>query len=206
VNLEDAQAEGWVSAYLFGYDPATGGYVMLDATSGCIEPWAGYWIRTYRDGCTLIIPPTVCSSSSPGSVPMTSKQLQERGIQAPPSPPKISLMGQGLVNDLTVCNIPNPIRSEHTTTFKVEGKGAQLVQGIRVEIYNQAGQKVFTQDISAKELEWHTDNDSGELLANGVYLYQVWVNIGGSWYPTDVHKLAVLKENENNEVDNLSKE
>jgi len=92
-----------------------------------------------------------------------------------------------------VCNIPNPIRSEHTTTFKVEGKGAQLVEGIRVEIFNQAGQKVFTQDISAKELEWHTDNNMGELLANGVYLYQVWVNIGGSWYPTGVHKLAVYR-------------
>jgi hypothetical protein len=192
-SLLEAQAEGWVSAYLFGYDPLTGVYVMLDATSGCIEPWSGYWIRTYRDGCTLIIPPTVCTSASPASAPMTSKQLQERGIQAPPAPPKISLMGEQVLNNLTVCNIPNPIRSEHTTTFKVEGKGAQLVEGIRVEIYNQAGQKVFTQDISAKELEWHTDNDSGELLANGVYLYQVWVNIGGSWYPTGVHKLAVVR-------------
>jgi hypothetical protein len=191
--LVDAQGQGWVSAYLFGYDPLTGGYTMIDPSTGCSDGWQGYWLRTYVDDCTLIIPPTVCTSSSPSSAPMTSKQLREKGFEAPPDPPKISLMGQQVVNDLSVCNIPNPIRSEHTTTFKVEGKAAQLVQGIRVEIYNQAGQKVFTQDINAKELEWHTDNDMGELLANGVYLYQVWVNIGGSWYPTDVQKLAVVR-------------
>ena len=90
-------------------------------------------------------------------------------------------------------NLPNPVRSQHTTTFKVEGKTANLVQAMRVEIYNQSGQKVFTQDINAKELEWHTDNEAGELLANGVYLYQVWVKIGGEWYPTGVHKLAVVR-------------
>ena len=94
---------------------------------------------------------------------------------------------------LTVCNVPNPIRSEHTTTFKVEGKGAELVQAIRVEIYNQAGQRVFTQDINAKELEWHANNDTGELLANGVYLYQVWVKIADAWYPMEIQKLAVVR-------------
>jgi len=52
---------------------------------------------------------------------------------------------------------------------------------------------VFTQNINAKELEWHTDNDTGELLANGVYLYQVWVKIADTWYPTGVHKLAVVR-------------
>jgi hypothetical protein len=53
-------------------------------------------------------------------------------------------------------------------------------------------QKVFTQEIAAKELEWHTNNDTGKLLANGVHLYQVWVKIADTWYPTGVHKLAVI--------------
>ena len=75
----------------------------------------------------------------------------------------------------------------------MEGKGAELIQAIRVEIYDLSGHKVFTQDINAKELEWHTMNDVGELLANGVYLYQVWVKIEGQWYPTGVHKLAVVR-------------
>ena len=124
---------------------------------------------------------------------MSLKELHARGLEAPPQPPMLKLMREAVVKGLKVYNIPNPIRSEHTTTFKVEGKGTDLVQAIRVEIYNQAGQRVFTQNINAKELEWHTVNDAGELLANGVYLYQVWVEIGGEWYPTGVHKLAVVR-------------
>jgi len=44
-----------------------------------------------------------------------------------------------------------------------------------------------------KELEWHTVNDAGELLANGVYLYQVWVRIDEIWYPMKIQKLAVVR-------------
>jgi flagellar hook assembly protein FlgD len=112
----------------------------------------------------------------------------------PPSPPNFAKqVNEDVVSQLSVSNVPNPIRSRHTTTFKVEGKGAELVQAIKVEIYNQSGQKVFTQNINAKELEWHTDNEAGDLLANGVYLYQVWVKIADTWYPTGVHKLAVVR-------------
>ena len=57
------------------------------------------------------------------------------GSQA--SPPNFAKqVDEDVVSQLTVCNVPNPMRSEHTTTFEVEGKGAELVQAIRVEIYN----------------------------------------------------------------------
>ena len=195
LSLTDAQAQGWVSAYLFGYDTGSAGYLMIDPTSGCLQPWNGYWMRSYRNDCVLIIPPTECSSSSSTNEALCTKELQARGFDAPPPPPTnlMDIDVRKVLANLTVCNIPNPIRSEHTSTFKVEGKGSELVQAIRVEIYNQAGQKVFTQNVNAKELEWHTMNDAGELLANGVYLYQVWVEIGGEWYPTAVHKLAVVR-------------
>jgi len=195
LSLLDAQAQGWVSAYLFGYDTASGGYVMIDPTTGCLQPWNGYWMRSYQDNCVLIIPPTECSSSAPAGHLLSVKELQERGLELPPSPPMdpMNLNVKEVLAGLSIRNVPNPIYSEHTTTFKVEGKGAELVKAIRVEIYNLSGQKVFTQDLNAKELEWHTDNEAGELLANGVYLYQVWVKIGGVWYPTGVHKLAVLR-------------
>jgi len=192
-SLQQAQANGWVSAYLFGYDTASGGYVMIDPVTGCLQPWNGYWMRSYQDGCVLIIPPTECSSSAPAGQPMSTKELEARGLELPPPPPTFGAMSEAILGGLVVRNVPNPIRSQHTTTFKVEGKGAELVQAIRVEIYNQAGQRVFTQDINAKELEWHTNNEAGELLANGVYLYQVWVEIAGAWYPTGVHKLAVVR-------------
>jgi hypothetical protein len=138
----------------------------------------------------------VYTGLSTAGQPLSTKELQERGLELPPPPPPNDLMGlnvKEVLAGLSVRNVPNPIRSEHTTTFKVEGKGVELVEAIRVDIYNQAGQRVFTQDINAKELEWHTDNEAGELLANGVYLYQVWVKITDTWYPTGVHKLAVVR-------------
>ena len=195
LSLADAQAQGWVSAYLFGYDTASGGYVMIDPTTGCLQPWNGYWMRAYQDDCVLIIPPTECSSSSTTGHPLSVKELQARGLELPPPPPNdlMNLDVKQVLAGLTVRNVPNPIRSEHTTTFEVEGKGAELIQAIRVDIYDLSGHKVFTQDINAKELEWHTDNEAGELLANGVYLYQVWVKIAGLWYPTRVQKLAVVR-------------
>jgi len=195
LSLTDAQSQGWVSAYLFGYDTASGSYVMLDPTTGCLQPWNGYWMRAYQDDCVLIISPTECSSSAPAGQPFSMKELQARGLELPPPPPNdlMNLDVKEVLAGLTVRNVPNPIRSEHTTTFKVEGKGADLIQAIRVGIYDLSGHKVFTQDINAKALEWHTDNEAGELLANGVYLYQVWVKIAGLWYPTCVQKLAVVR-------------
>ena len=191
--LLDAQAEGWVSAFLFGYDPVSAGYVMIDPATGCLEPWSGYWMKIYRDGCTLIIPPTACSSPMPAGTPISVKELEARGLEAPPAPPQIPVMGESPIDGLTVRNIPNPVRSEHTTTFKVEGKGVELVEAIRVDIYDLRGMRVFSEQIEDVELVWHTVNDAGELLANGVYLYQVWVCVGESWYPMEVQKLAVFR-------------
>ena len=195
LSLTDAQAQGWVSAYLFGYDTGNGGYVMIDPATGCLQSWNGYWMRSYRDDCVLIIPPTECSSSAPAAQPLSVKELEKRGLELPPLPPNdlMNLDVKEVLAGLTVRNVPNPIRSQHTTIFKVKGKSAELVQAIRVEIYDQAGKQVFIQGINAKELSWHTDNDTGELLANGVYLYQVWVKIADTWYPTGVHKLAVVR-------------
>jgi hypothetical protein len=194
VSLSQAQQNGWVSAYLFGYDTIAGGYGMLDPANGQLEPWTGYWMRAYVD-CEVCVAPIPAPPPPPTqSVLLKPQALGLSGISMPPSPPNFAKqVNEDVVSQLSVSNVPNPIRSRHTTTFKVEGKGAELVQAIKVEIYNQSGQKVFTQNINAKELEWHTDNEAGDLLANGVYLYQVWVKIADTWYPTGVHKLAVVR-------------
>ena len=193
VSLQQAQANGWVSMYLFSYDPTTGGYGMVYLPDGVLYLWTGYWFRAYEK-CELCIPQLPPPPSSPGAS-LQPMDLDFKNIPTPPPPPSdpMEAISEDLLTELVVQNIPNPVRSEHTTTFKVEGKTAELVQAIRVEIYNQAGQRVFTQEIGAKELEWHTDNDTGELLANGVYLYQVWVRIGDTWHPTGVRKLAVCR-------------
>jgi len=168
---------------------------MLDPTNGQLEQWTGYWMRAYVD-CDVCIDAIPAPPPPPTqSVLIKPEALGLSGLPMPPAPPLnfAKQINEDIVSQLSVLNVPNPICSRHTTTFKVEGKGAELVQAIKVEIYNQSGQKVFTQEINTKELEWHTNNDTGELLANGVYLYQVWVKIAGEWYPTRIHKLAVIR-------------
>ena len=71
LSLLDAQAQGWISAYIFGYDTGSGGYVMINPTSGSLSPWTGYWIRAYQD-CALVFspsnhPPTASFTASPTS-------------------------------------------------------------------------------------------------------------------------------------------
>jgi hypothetical protein len=51
----------------------------------------------------------------------------------------------------------------------------------------------WSEEAQARDLDWHTDNLDGELLANGVYLYKVWVRVGNTWLATGVRKVAVVR-------------
>ena len=67
------------------------------------------------------------------------------------------------------------------------------MEEIRVDVYDQHGSRVFRGEVDDAELIWHTVNDAGELLANGMYLYNVSVRIAGIWYPLAVEKLAIVR-------------
>jgi hypothetical protein len=193
LSLLDAQAQGWISAALYGYDTAARAYTEIDPATGCLPVWTGCWIQTLRDDCTLVFQPVGCSASASQARPLSAAEVS--ALRLPPPPPfdPRVLDIKGILAGLSARNVPNPVRSEHTTVFRVEGLTADLVGEMRVEIYDQNGARVFTQRIAAKELTWHTVNDAGELLANGVYLYQVWVRIGEIWYPMEIQKLAVVR-------------
>jgi immune inhibitor A len=193
LSLIEAQAQGWITALLYGYDTSAGVYVEIDPASGCLPAWFGCWLRAYRADCTLIFQPVGCTSSLTQSRLLSTAEA--RALELPPPPPlnPQAFDIKEVLAGLSATNIPNPIRSEHTTVFRVEGVRADMVDELRVDIYDQSGQRVFTQAIAAKELAWHTVNDAGELLANGVYLYRVWVKIGEIWYPLEVQKLAVVR-------------
>jgi hypothetical protein len=193
LSLLNAQAQGWISATLYGYDTGTGAYVEINPATGCIPAWTGCWIRTYRGDCTVIFQPTACGASVTQARPLSVAEV--RALELPPLPPfdpQAADISQALT-ELSVCSEPNPVRSENTTVFRVSGPKSVLVDEMRVDIYDLSGQRVFTQEIAAKELAWHTVNDAGELLANGVYLYQVWVRIGEIWYPMEFEKVVVLR-------------
>jgi hypothetical protein len=190
VSLEQAQASGWVSASFYGYNPGLRDYIVQDLACGRLDAWTGYWILAYVD-CVLTFAPIPAPPLSP-ALPLQLPKTP--GLPSPPAPPAASAKAiEEVLSQLDVRNVPNPIRDERTTVFRVEGSTADLVEEIRVDIYDQNGTRVFTQRIAAKELVWHTVNDAGELLANGVYFYQVWVRIGEAWYPFGIRKLAVVR-------------
>lgn len=90
----------------------------------------------------------------------------------------------------SVMNIPNPVEDVHTTTFTVRSDD---VDAIRIEIYDLSGSKVFEEEVAGNELVWHTQNDFGEYLANGIYIYRAYVLMNGEWIPTSYQKLVILR-------------
>ena len=93
-------------------------------------------------------------------------------------------------NQITFFNLPNPVRDVHTTTFVVRGVEAER---IRVEIYDLTGKLVWQGEALGNELTWHTEDLTGLPLANGVYLYKVYVKVGEAWIVSDVRKLVILR-------------
>ena len=67
------------------------------------------------------------------------------------------------------------------------------MEAILLRIYDLSGVLVYEKEVDSTELDWHTDNSAGELLANGTYLAQILVKIGEVWHPTGVQKVVVLR-------------
>jgi len=95
--------------------------------------------------------------------------------------------------DLEFTNYPNPIVDVHTTTFAVKGAMAVFVEAIKVQIFDLAGRLVYEAEEAGASLDWHTDSDYGEYLANGVYLYKLYALVNGEWVVSEVKKLAILR-------------
>jgi len=94
------------------------------------------------------------------------------------------------VDELSVMNVPNPVTDVHTTTFTVRGEG---VEAIKIQIFDQNETLVFQRQVEGQELEWHTDNNYGEYLANGTYYYRAFARVEGEWIPTRFEKLVILR-------------
>ena len=172
--------------YLFTYDPASSGYQVV-LPNGCIPLWTGFWFRSYRDDCTLIINPAECPAT-PSASALSIEELRARGVEGPPSPPTLPRLG----GQIRVVPVPNPVRDVNTTTFRVLGICSCEVQALRVEIYDLAGNLVWEGETQGAELAWHTQNLEGLPLANGVYLYKAYVKVAGQWACVGLDKIFIL--------------
>jgi hypothetical protein len=187
-SFAEAAAHDWVYLVAYSYNPATKLYVPADLTDGAMDPWTGYWICTRVPNLTMNIP------MDQPYIPVGPSSVHSMAVPAglrPPAPPMVPLSADLL--GLEFGNSPNPIRDVHTTTFYVQGRGADLVNAIRVQIFDQGGQLVYEATEEGARLDWHTDNDYGEYLANGVYLYKLYVRVNDAWIVSDVRKLAILR-------------
>ena len=93
-------------------------------------------------------------------------------------------------DQISVLNIPNPVRDVHTTTFTVRGVG---IEAIKIQIFDLDENLVYEEEVPGNELIWHTVNEYGEYLANGVYFYRALAKIDGKWIPTKFQKLVILR-------------
>jgi hypothetical protein len=175
----DAVAAGWVRDTIWGYDGAYQSVTTLD-------PWYGYWVRALVDGLSLKFAyasrlTTLCVSC------LEAKAVVPEGEELPPAPPAASAA------EFTFVNVPNPIRDVHTTTFKVLGPLSSMVTEIKVQVFDLTGKLVWEGTAAGAELTWHTDDLTGAYLANGVYLYKVYVKVGDAWISSGVLKLVIQR-------------
>ena len=184
----DAVSAGWVRDQIYGYVATDGAYT----TPTMLDPWYGYWMKALVSGLSLKL---LYASGTPVSalaVPMVAPKaivLVPADLPAmPPSAPTVAMLG------LTFGNSPNPVTDVHTTIFAVKGAGAALVSAVKVEIYDLAGTLVYESgEVAGTSLAWHTNNDYGQYLANGVYQYKMYAKVQGQWVVSVVKPVVILR-------------
>jgi hypothetical protein len=181
----DAVAAGWVRDTIWGSTTAVTRPDDYQSVT-TLDPWYGYWVRALVDGLSLKFAyasrlTTLCVSC------LEAKAVVPEGEELPPAPPAASAA------EFKFVNVPNPIRDVHTTTFKVLGPLSSMVTEIKVQVFDLTGKLVWEGTASGAELTWHTDDLTGAYLANGVYLYKVYVKVGDAWISSGVLKLVIQR-------------
>jgi hypothetical protein len=177
----DAVAAGWVRDAIYSYKATDGAYT----TPSTMNPWYGYWMKAKVSGLSLRLLYT--------SGTLVSAEFSPMALVVPADlPPMLPAPSAGAAN-LEFTNIPNPITDVHTTTFVVTGPMAVFVEAIKVQIFDLSGRLVYEEEKTGTNMEWHTENQVGETLANGVYLYRMYAKIGCKWIESKTKKLVILR-------------
>ena len=76
----------------------------------------------------------------------------------------------------------------------VKGAMAASVEAVKVEIYDLSGMLVYASgEVEGTSLDWHTDNNYGEYLANGVYQYKMYAKVQGQWVVSTLKPVVILR-------------
>ena len=168
----DASQAEWIR------DTSVGPFLTNGATTMLVRFVFDSGDRWYNNQVGWLIDNLKIHSALPGSASALSAMASH--VAAP----------RGVPAELQVINLPNPVTDVHTTTFMVRSAD---VEAMRIEIYDISGALVFKEEIPGNELVWHTENDYGEYLSNGIYLYHAYVLMDGQWTKTGSQKLVILR-------------
>jgi len=190
--LTDAVAAGWVYGTVFSWNPTISKWDKITVAQGTtLVPCLGYWIKTRVSGLTMTFTETAWDPGNPPSFSAMSLKSEDPGN--PPMPVHVTPLTFDS-SKLAFGNYPNPVTDVHTTHFTVMGAMAAFVDAIKVDIYDLSGKKVYSSgEIVGTSVDWHTDNDYGEYLANGVYLYKMYAQVEGQWAVSKVKTIAILR-------------
>jgi hypothetical protein len=174
-----------------GYYPATGQYfAVYPSGTGKLEKKQGFWLGVMQS-CNLTIGGDGVAKEFLPSTHSAIAFYQQFGAQPPGLPIVANHRVAELVTDrnkIVSCNYPNPFNPETIIEYSLPRAG--LTQ---VHIYNTRGQRIrmlLAQDQTPgiHQVIWNGRNDNGELVANGIYYYQI-VNSGLK----ETKKLLLLK-------------
>jgi len=175
----EAVAAGWVADEIWFYNAEKKQYESATA----LHPWYGYWVKTSVENVTLkFLYEAKIGTSCVACLETSSQEIMVS--DTPPPPPRE-------IQEIQFINVPNPITSTHTTTFKVVGPISTFVTEIRVQVFDLTGRLVWEGTTNGSELTWHTEGLDGYYLANGVYLYKIYAKVEDTWITSDLLKLVI---------------
>ena len=187
----EAVTAGWVRANIYGFTAVVGAFT----TPITMNPWYGYWMRAEVSGLSLRLrhaagTPVAAAEFGPLAIAAANAPTVVAPFDLPAMPPTVGISAENLVFG----NFPNPVVDINTTTFAVKGAAAHLVEELKVQIFDLSGELVYEAQVFGNRHDWHTDDNHGELLANGVYLYKLSVLINGQWRVSEVMKVVILRQ------------
>jgi hypothetical protein len=109
----------------------------------------------------------------------------------------------GTLSAAAVPMMPMPEQQLRVTDLRAMALGQELIfaavgdgiASLQVEIYDLSGDKIFDSgEVQGNTLIWNLQNNAGQWLARGVYLYLVRVRgLNGEIYVSEIRKLVILR-------------
>jgi flagellar hook assembly protein FlgD len=97
---------------------------------------------------------------------------------------------------------PNPMNTQTTFAFRVEGGRDEALQDFTLRIYTLSGRLVRQLEkrhldnplsVGWNTLSWNGRDEDGERVGTGVYLYRVRIEGSETTFRGDVEKISVIR-------------